>query len=298
MVDLTLTLGWERAYPVFLIVVPDLATHPRFHDILETAHYSLIGAVGQVYHGRRKTNTEPMSIREAEAYIDVMSHGTPEEAVAHVTSLLQKEKSLVALNDVAIIAAARMQAKLENPSLRAGFTNTDHCFDYTNVVGYWLRNYDHHQQMKSPYFTALFVNDTARFLRKVVRDPNAEFTAQPEEFAGKAEKLTLKETLRELEAACDVQDGAYATALLDSYLSRTRDRSDLVRTLTFESAKWEGDPHLPRNAMSHHEELLHSTLAPSMLDDIYRSWARFVSRWHKRSSEFSCLRMYEGELLS
>lgn len=298
MVDLANTLGWQRSYPLFLIVIPDLAANPRFHDLLETAHIQLIGAFGPEYHGRRAGQTAPLSVKETEAFIDVMCHGTPDETIAAVTRLLQQNKSLVALNDACIIAAARMQSRVENPSLRAGFTNTDHCFDYANVVGFWLRQYDHHQQMKAPYFTALFVNDTARFLRKVARDPSAEFTSQPEEHAARAERLTLPELLGDLGKACDAQDGAYATALIDSYLARSRDRQPLVETLVFQSAKWEGDPHLPRNAMSHHEELLHSTLPLSLRDDIYRSWGRFVSRWHKRSMEFNCLRLYEQQFVT
>ena len=33
-------------------------------------------------------------------------------------------------------------------------------------------------------------------------------------------------------------------------------------------------------------------------DDIFRSWVRFVSRWHKRSSEFTCLDLYERLLVN
>ncbi|MFN0096971.1 MAG: hypothetical protein ACKVVT_19605 [Dehalococcoidia bacterium] len=295
MVDLANALGWENAYPIYLIVIPDLASNPRFHDIYETAHIQLIGAFGQGYYDRRHAQTKPMSVREAEEFITLMTHGAPDEVIAGVTKLLKDEKSLIALNDVCIIAAARMQAKLENPSIRTGFTNTDHCFDYTNVVGYWLRTYDHPQALKMPYYTALFVNDTARFLKKASRDANAEFQSQPEEHMDRAAKLTQDEALKELLAACDAQDGAYATALLETYMSRTRDRKKLIDTLVFENGKWEGDPHLPRNAMSHHEEYLHSTLPLSMRDDLFRSWTRFVSRWHKRSMEFNCLRLYEDE---
>jgi hypothetical protein len=280
-----------------MIVIPDLASNPRFHDVFETANIRLNGAFGREYHDRRHTNQDGLSQREAEAFISVMLHGSPDDVLSHVTTLLEEGKSLIALNDVCIIAAARLQSTIEHPSIRAGFTNSDHCFDYTNVVGYWLRKYDHHQQMKAPYFTALFVNDTARYLAGVKPDPKTQLTSQPEEHAERAGRLSLNETLTTLAQAVDEQDAPFATALVDSYMGRTRDRNKLIQTLMFESAKFEGDPHMPRNAMSHYEEFNNSTFPAAFRDDIFRSWTRFVTRWHKRSYDYNCLRVYESELM-
>ena len=298
MVDPANTFGWSQSYPLFLIVLPDLASNPRFHDVFETANIRLNGAFGREYHDRRHTNQDGLNLREAEAFIAAMLHGSPDEVLGHVTSLLDEGKALTALNDVCIIAAARLQSTIEHPSLRAGFTNSDHCFDHTNVVGYWLRKYDHHQQMKAPYFTALFVNDTARFLGGLKPDLKTRFSSQPEEHMQRVERLSLDETLTTLAQACDEQDAPFAAALVDSYMGRTRDRTKLIQTLMFESAKFEGDPHMPRNAMSHYEEFHNSTFPAAFRDDIFRSWTRFVSRWHKRSYDYNCLRVYESELMS
>ena len=296
MVELANTLGWERAYPVYLVVIPDLASNPRFHDIFETAHIQLLGAFGQEYHGRRHTNRGGMSVREAEEFIALMFHGTSDEVIAGVTRLLQQEKSLTALNDVCVVASARLMAKVEAPSIRAGFTQTDHSFDYANVTGFWLRNYDHHQQMKTPYFTAHFVNDVARFLRTRPIDPATQMGSQPEEHRQRADRLTLKECLQALGGSCETQDAPYAHALTDSYMARTHDRTALMETLRFGSAKFEGDPHMPRNAMSHWEEYNFSSLPATMTDDIFRSWTRFLSRSHKRSYEFNCFDLYQREI--
>ena len=298
MVDLAQVLGWERSYPLYLIVIPDLAAEPRFHDIFETAHIQLLGALGQDYHGRRHTNQARMSVREAEDFISLMFHGTPDEVIAGVTALLVKEKSLTALNDVCVLASARLMARVEAPSIRAGFTQTDHAFDYANVVGNWLRKYDHHQQMKAPYYPAHFVNDVARFLRNRPADPATQMLSQPEEHRGRADRLSGGECLQALGLACDEQDAPYAHALVDSYMARTHDRKRLIDTLMFESARFEGDPHMPRNAMSHHEEFVRSSLPAHMKDDIFRSWTRFVSRSHKRSYEFNCFDLFERELVT
>ena len=126
-----------------------------------------------------------MSVREAEEYIDVMEHADPDTLIRYVTGLLQQEKSLIALNDVAIVASSPDAVENREPEPpRRLLLNTDHCFDYANVVGYWLRNYDHPQQMKSPYYTALFVSDTMKFIRNAKKDPAAELQSRPEEHAG------------------------------------------------------------------------------------------------------------------
>ena len=298
MVDLANTFGWGQAYPLFLIVIPDLASAPRSHELFQAANVALSSAFGPDYHDRRLTNRDALNAREIEDFIAVMLHGSLEETVARVTALLEQKKSLVALNDACIVAAARLQANVEHPSFRKGLANTDHAFDYTNVVGYWLRKYDHPQQMKAPYFTALFVTDTARFLRQLERDPSNEFASRPEEHLEAADALSLDDCLTTLARACDEQDAPYATALTNSYLARTRDRSRLIQTLSFESAKFEGDPHLPRNAMSHIEEYRNTTLPAGLRDDIFRSWTRFVSRTHKRSYDYNCLRLFESQLLT
>lgn len=298
LVDLANALGWEQAYSIFYVVVPDIANNPRYHDLFEAAHVVLSGAFGAGYHGLRQTNTGLMNEREAEEFIAVMLYGSPDEVQESVTGLLQAGKSLVAINDCAVLAAARLMARLENPSLRAGFSNTAHCFDYANVVGFWLRQYDHPQQVKAVYYTPQFVNDTSRFIRfRAPKNPDAAFTSQPSEHAAHADGLTLTEALVELAQACDAQNAPLATALADSYMRRTPERQALIDALIFENAKFEGDPHMPRNAMSHHEEYLHSTLPKAMRDDIFRSWVRFVSRWQKRSYEFNCFGLYERLLV-
>ena len=79
------------------------------------------------------------------------------------------------------------------------------------------------------------VNDTARFLGSVTPDPKAQFGSQPEEHLQRTEHLSLDETLTSLAHACDEQDAPFATALVNSYMGRTRDRNKLIQTLMFES---------------------------------------------------------------
>ena len=50
--------------------------------------------------------------------------------------------------------------------------------------------------------------------------------------------------------------------------------------------------------MSHFEEYRNTTLPGSLRDEIIRSWTRFVSRTHKRSYDYNCLRLFESKLLA
>ncbi len=296
MVDLAEAVGWENAYPIFFAVIPDLATNPRYYDLYEAAATYLGRQFGRDFKDLRHTNTGVLNAREIEDFVDVMLHGGTEQTFLQVSALLAAGKSLVAINDAAILASARLMAGIEGISFRAGFSQAAHCFDYSNIVGYWLRRYDHEQQVKAAYFAPYFVNESVRTIRQAPRIPGEEFTSWPHEHAAFADKLPLDRVLVELSKACDEQRAPEATALVDSYLARSKDRKRLVGTLAFEAAKWEGDPHIQRNAMSHHEELTHSTLPATMRDEIFRSWTRFLSRAHKRSYEFNCFDIYKTVL--
>ncbi len=298
MVDIANAVGWENAYPAFFVVIPDLANNPRNHDLFETAHSLLRANFGPDYHAMRSANTTTIGEREAERFIDVMLHAEPGVLFSHIIGLLREGISLVSINDAAILAAARIQGRLEQPGTVQGFFNSGHCLDYANVIGLWLRRYDHQHQMKAAFFAPHFVNDTARFVRdRVPRDPAMEFEYQPSAFKEKADRLSLKNTLVEMAKACDAQDAPLATAMVDSYMRRTPDRQGIIDTMVFDSAKWEGDPHIARCAMTHHEEYQHSTLPMPMRDDLFRSWVRYVSRCKKRSVEFNCVGLYEEMLL-
>jgi hypothetical protein len=298
MVDVANAVGWANAYPAYFVVIPDLANNPRNFDLFEMAHALLRANFGPDYHSMRSTNTGTLNQREIEQFLDVMLYAEPDLLFKHIVALLKAGTSLVAINDVAILGATRVMGRIENPGTLAGFFNAGHCLDYSNVVGFWLRNYDHPHQVKSAFYGAHFVNDTSRFIRhRVPFDPEMAFEAHPADFAAKADGLSLKSTLVELSKACDVQDAPLATALVDSYMRRTTDRQGIVDTMVFNSAKWEGDPHIARCAMTHHEEYQHSTLPLPLRDDLFRSWVRYVSRAKKRSYEFNCLSVYEETLL-
>ncbi|HZU78115.1 MAG TPA: hypothetical protein VFA70_15210, partial [Dehalococcoidia bacterium] len=100
MIDLANAFGWERAYPAFFVVIPDLCNNPRSYEMSEAAHGMLRANFGPDYRELRHTNTGTFDGREAEEFITALQQGTPDEALGHVTRLLREGKSLVAINDV------------------------------------------------------------------------------------------------------------------------------------------------------------------------------------------------------
>ena len=296
MIDLAKVVGWENAYPFFLVVIPDLATNPRNYDLFDTAHTYLVARFGKAYRDLRLTNTKPLTAQAIDRFVDVQLHGTHADVFAHVTDLLAAGTSLIAINDAAVLAAARLMARIDRVSFTAGFSATTHCFDYANVVGFWQRNYDHPHQMKAAYFAPYFVNDTVRLIERIPPNPADQFKSQAHEHAEFARNLSVDKLIGELSKACQAQNAPLATALVDSYLARSRDRKRLTSTLAFEASRWEGDPHLPRNAMSHHEEYANTSLPEPMRDEIFRSWARYLSGCHKRSPDWNCFQLYREVL--
>jgi hypothetical protein len=294
MVDVANAIGWENAYPVFFVVIPDLANSPRSYDLLETAT-TYLGQFGKEALGLAETNVAQLNPREVDDFASVMLYGSATDVFEKVTSLLAAGKSVLSINETASLAASRLMSSIEQKSF-TGFSPATHCFDYTNVVSYWLRNYNHPERVKVAYFAPFFVNEATRTVRKQPIMPDDEFAVRPEDYDGHVEQLSLKEILTELSAACGNQDAARAAALTKGYLGRSRDRQKLAETLAFEAAKWEGDPHIARNAMSHFEEFNSSSLPGASRDELFYSWVRFLSRTHKRSYEFNCLGIYQEVL--
>ena len=295
MVDLSGYLGWERARPLFQITIPDLASFPRQYELYEVVSNIVGSNFGPEHRDLKRRNTDLMTKSEVEEHVTIVHEATAEELLQHITALLEQGKSLVTINDANILAAARYMAEIENSKVFISFT---HVFDYANVAGYWLRRFDHPHQAKVVYQSASFCNDVIESLRRMPPAPDQALASTPAEHMGWARALELDQVLVELDRAIVSQAAPEGTALVDSYMEKTTDRQGLVDTLVAGAAKFEGDPHIARNAMSHHEEYLHSTLPAPMTDAIFRSWVRFLTRHSKRSYEFNCYGLYQEHFAS
>ncbi len=205
--------------------------------------------------------------------------------------MLGAGKRLIAISDTVIAAYCR-HINQEVWSRRS-FFQIGHAYDYTNVVNFWLRNYDHPHQAKAVYFQAHFVHDCIRLTKAFPRDPaSPDFLGDPATFRGWADGLSTGILLQQLLGAIEGLDCARAVALTESYLGRTRQRKPLLRALALAASKFQNDPHIQRNGATSIEEW-ELTTAREERDNILRAWTKYVAGGVKRTTALDCVEQYE-----
>lgn len=294
-VELSELIGYENADNLYYCVVPDIACFPRLYSLYDLSTLTL-GArfKGEMYSLKQK-NDQPMLDEEREALIGLMLHGKMPDLTAKITALLADGKRIIEISDT-IVAAFMRHLSYEVWS-RKSFFQIGHAFDYSNVVNFWLRNYDHPQQAKAPYFQAAFINDCIQMTKQFPLDANSEvYLGDWRKEQGWADRLSLDECLGQLIGACERLDWPRAGACTNSYLERSRRRRPLMEALTIAAAKFQNDPHIQRHAASMIEEWENTTLPDSYKDDFLRAWTKYVSGGAKRTTSLDCVRMYEQHL--
>ena len=286
MVDLANEMGWENAHDVFYTVVPDLGTTPILHALWTQVTGIVEAQFPDTWQSLKHTNVTALSPAEVEETVDVVLWGQQGDVIAHITGRLLEGKALLALGDAVLIAYCRYVTDLaDHPS---AFFRPGHAFDYCNVVHHWLRTYDNPQQAKAVYLEAAFVNDMARAHMRTPRDP--VMALDPAAFAGWADSLPLRDVLPALGTAISDQDAERTLALVDSYLTRSPDRTDLLATIAFSASKFQNDPHIQRHCITAFEEYEHNQ--SGQRDQIIRAAAKYASRCVKRSLDFAAYDLY------
>ncbi|MHB8576628.1 MAG: hypothetical protein ACYDCQ_14995 [Dehalococcoidia bacterium] len=290
LVDLADQLGWENAHDIFYTVVPDLGCTPRFYELWSMTTVLLPQEFKQNWTQLKRLNTERLSEHEVDEVIDTILWAAPGDVTALITRLLRGGRALLAIADAIIIAYMRYLIDVvEHPS---AFFTPGHSFDYCNVVNHWLRRYDYPHQAKALYLDALFVNDLIRANALFPRDPAADIEPL-RDYRDWAEALTPDELLVELNVACSRQDPAPAMTLVEAYLHRTSERTNLIATLSQVGATIQNDPHIARLCMSSIEE--YACNGTSRKDDILRAWTKYLARAIRRSNDTGCFQLYQRE---
>ena len=294
-VELSDLIGYEYADSLYYCVVPDVACFPRLYPLYDYSTLALGGAFkGEMYTVKAR-NTEPLTDEEREEFIDLLLNAKQPQVLAHITGLLKAGKRVIEISDTVIVAFCR---HLNNEVWsRKSFFQIGHAFDYSNVVNYWLRSYEHPHQAKGPYFQAAFVNDCIQMTKQFPMDVNSEF------YLGDwrtqkdwADRLSLPEALGQMIGAIEKLDYPRAVACADSYLGRTNQRRPLMEALTVACAKFQNDPHIQRHAATMIEEWENTTLGDRYKDEMLRAWACYVSGGAKRTTSLECVQMYERNL--
>jgi hypothetical protein len=294
-VELSDLIGYEHADSLYYCVVPDIACFPRLYPLYDYSTLALGGKFkGEMYTLKVK-NQQPMTDDEREAFVDIILNGKQAQVLAHITELLGAGKRLIEISDTVIAAFCRHL--VGEVWSKKSFFQIGHAFDYSNVVNFWLRQYEHPQQAKAPYFQAAFVNDCIQLTKQFPKDVNSDFyLGDWRQHRDWADRLSLGECLGQIMAATERLDYPRAVAGTNSYLERTAERRPLMEALTIACAKFQNDPHIQRHAATMIEEWEHTTLSGRYRDELLRAWACYVSGGAKRTTALDCVRLYEHNL--
>src|SRR5205823_13859284 len=138
---------------------------------------------------RKQRSRKPMTPDETDALIETILNGTVDQLTKHLTDLIGEGKKIIAISD-AIIAAFCKHINDEVWSRRS-FFQIGHAYDYSNVVSFWLRHYEHPQQAKVVYFQAHFIHDCIKITKQFAKDVNSpDYLGEPAEHRGWADGLT------------------------------------------------------------------------------------------------------------
>jgi hypothetical protein len=291
LVSLAELVGWENAQPLLYCVVPDIACFPRLYPLFDLSTQVLGARFKSDLYTIKARNRLPMTPEETEALMEMMLNGTVAGLTQHITDLIAAGKKIIAISDV--IVASYCKHINDEVWSRRSFFQIGHAYDYSNVVNFWLRNYDHPHQAKAVYFQAHFIHDCLTMTKSFPKNVDSpDYLGEPIQFRTWADGLATGRLLQELLRAIEGLDCARAVALTESYLGRTSQRKPLLRTLTLAASKFQNDPHIQRNAATSIEEW-ELTTAKGQRDNILRAWAKYVSGGAKRTTALDCVEQYE-----
>ena len=294
LVHLAEVIGWEHASALLYCVVPDIATMPRLYTLFDLSTQTLGMNFRQDLYTLKQRNDQPMTEAERDAFVDLILHAGAREVTEHITALLRRGKALIQISDT--ITAAFAKHVVDDIWSRRSFFQSGHAYDYSNVVSFWLRSYNHPHQAKAPYFQGLFINDVIKVNKQFPQDPTSEvYLGDWREHKTWADSFTVSECLGRLIAAVEDVDAARAEAITRSYLERTSERRPLMEALAICSSKFQNDPHQQRNAATSIEEW-ELTTATKYRDTILIAWAKYIAGCIKRTTALDCTRLFEERL--
>ena len=286
LVDIADYLGWGSAHELFYTVVPDLACSPHLHGLWNEIN-NICRMELPEQGGIPKRSDKTLSERELDSLTETLLWGGPYDVNAELLQLFRRGVGILDIGDAVIVCFQRYLIDvLEHPN---AFLHPTHALDYMNVVQSWTRDHDNPHQVKGVFLGARFMNDTIRSNAMFPRDPT--FALEPRQnYRAWADDIAVDRLLPVLKQYVLAQDAPRACALVDSYLERTRERRDLLETITYAACHWQNDPHVMRNCASSLEEYRHNQT--SRRDDIIRGFVKHQSRYVKRAPTHDCYQLY------
>jgi len=286
LVDIADFLGWDNSHELIYTVVPDLGCSPRLYGLwTEISTICRMELPGQAAIPKR--SEKPLSERDLDVLTEAIVWGGPFDVNAAIMDAFKRGAGLLDVGDAVMVCFQRYLIEvLEHPN---AFLHPTHAFDYMNVVQSWIRDHDNPHQAKAVFMGARFMNDTIRSNANFPRDPAFELESRHAHRAW-ADGIAVDRLLPVLTRHVLAQDAPRSCALVDSYLTRTSERQDLLEAITYAACHWQNDPHVMRNCASSLEEFRHNRT--SRRDDIVRGFVKHQSRYIKRAPTHDCFQVY------
>lgn len=246
-VELGNLIGWDNAHDVLYAGALDIGVGPRWYSSYEMAcnlitvfidgeRISAIPYSGTSEQERTMlTQTAPLTREEGEALIHALIREPEPNYIESVAGLLKAGKGPRQILDVIQLAAAQVLLETRDPN---GFSIPQHCYEYTNTLGWFYDTFDHPQRLKLLFVAASFVNRNAAHQRTL-----GDIDQTPIRAPAGASSLDAKAILDRLEDALVTIDGEAARAWTQAYLETNEDRAPLVQRIALAACRIGNDPH-------------------------------------------------------
>ncbi len=249
-VELAEAVGWENAHSIVYAGVPDIAVGPRWYSNYEMAgevawlrlseeterqRSSISPSPERPPERRFLANEAPLAPAEADMLFYALTRAPEPAYIEAITALLLAGKSARKIVEVCQVAAAQLVLETGDPR---NFSMSQHCYEYTNTLGWFYDRFDHPHRLKLLYVAGSFISQCAHWLRSTPGNAEAN-TAPPREASG----LSQHHLVERLDDAMVRRNPTESVAWVRAYLDAGYDRGPLVRTLALGAAKQGNDTH-------------------------------------------------------
>ena len=248
-VEIGNALGWDtpEAHNVIYAGALDIAVGPRWYSSYETA----CNAIKVLIDGERLSaatqsgtsekergmlkNTMPPTEAETAELLDALLNAHEPAYMEVLAKLLIAGRGPRQLLDVVQMAAAQIIVRSNDSN---NFSIPQHCYEYTNTLGWFFDNFDHPRRLKLLFVAAGFVNrdawhqrGTNDFAKLSIKAPRA------------AASKTNEEILKNIEGSMLAFDGPAGVAWAKAYLDAEGDKAALRQCVALTASRIGNDPH-------------------------------------------------------
>ncbi len=265
-VELTDAVGWENAHPVIYAGVPDIAVGPRWYSNYEMAgevawrvlaetderQKSSIAASPKLPPERRLlANEAPLSTAEADMLLHALIRAPEPAYIEAISALLLAGRNARQVIDVMQVAAAQLVLETGDPM---NFSMSQHCYEYSNTLGWFFDRFDHPHRLKLLYVAGSFLCQTANYLRSTPGSGLGQTNPPPG-----AGGCSQRQLLERLDDAMVRRNPDESVGWVRAYLDAGHAREQIVRTLALGAAKQGNDTHNQEIGLCFLEDYLQST---------------------------------------